>query len=101
MTHIDRAVTEDATGGVIKVVRRSNGEVIGATVVGQKAAETLQAWSLAHDNGLKMGDIARTMQAYPSLATGNQQLAWDAYLEGLTTGFAGKVIRWFAGSSSG
>ena len=101
MTHIDRAVTEDATAGFVKVVQRSNGEVIGATVVGQKAAETLQAWSLAHDNGLKMSDVARTMQAYPSLATGNQQLAWDAYLEGLTTGLAGKVVKLFAGSSRG
>ncbi len=96
MAHVDRAVTEDATEGFIKVVRRSNGETLGATVVGQRAAETLQAWTLAGDNGLKMADVARTMQAYPSLATGNQQVAWDAYLDGLTTGFTGKVVRWLS-----
>ena len=96
MAHVDRAVTEDATKGFIKVVRRSNGETLGATVVGQRAAETLQTWTLASDNGLKMADVARTMQAYPSLATGNQQLAWDAYLDGLTTGFTGKVVRWLS-----
>ena len=98
MAHVDRAVTEDATAGFIKVVQRSNGKTLGATVVGQRAAETLQAWTLAGDNGLKMADVARTMQAYPSLATGNQQLAWDAYLDGLTTGLTGKLVRWFAGS---
>ena len=98
MAHVDRAVTEDATAGFIKVVQRSNGKTLGATVVGQRAAETLQAWTLAGDNGLKMADVARTMQAYPSLATGNQQVAWDAYLDGLTTGFTGKLVRWFAGS---
>ena len=97
MAHVDRAVTEDATEGFIKVVRRSNGETLGATVVGQRASETLQAWTLAGDNGLKMADVARTMQAYPSLATGNQQLAWDAYLEGLTTGFTGRLVRWLSG----
>ena len=97
MTHIDRAVTEDATEGFIKVVQRSNRETIGATVVGQRAAETLQAWTLAGDNGLKMGTVARTMQAYPSLATGNQQLAWDAYLDGLTDGFTGRLLRWLSG----
>ena len=98
MARVDRAVTEDAAEGFIKVVQRSNGRAIGATVVGQRAAEALQAWTLAGENGLKMADVARTMQAYPSLATGNQQVAWDAYLDGLTTGFAGKLVRWFAGS---
>ena len=97
MAHVDRAVTEDAAEGFIKVVQRSNGETLGATVVGQRAAETLQAWTLAGDNGLKMADVARTMQAYPSLATGNQQVAWDAYLDGLTTGLTGKLVRWLSG----
>ena len=96
MAQIDRAVTEDASEGFIKVVQRPNGKPLGATVVGPRAAETLQAWALAGDNGLKMADVARTMQAYPSLATGNQQLAWEAYLESLTTGFIGKVVRQLA-----
>ena len=97
MAQVDRAVTEDAAEGFIKVVQRSNGETLGATVIGQRAAETLQAWTLAKDHGLKMADIARTMQAYPSLATGNQQLAWDVYLESLTTGLTGRVVRWLSG----
>ena len=97
MAQVDRAVTEDAAEGFIKVVRRSNGETLGATVVGQRAAETLQTWALTSDNGLKMAEVARTMQAYPSLATGNQQLAWDAYLDALTTGWAGRVVRWLGG----
>ena len=96
MAQVDRAVSEDATEGFIKVVQRSNGETLGATVIGQRAAETLQAWTLAGDNGLKMADLARTMQAYPSLATGNQQLAWDVYLESLTTGLTGRVVRWLS-----
>ena len=97
MSRVDRAVTEDDTEGFIKVVRQSNGETLGATVVGQRAAETLQTWALAGDNRLKMADVARTMQAYPSLATGNQQLAWNAYLDTLTTGLAGRVVRWLSG----
>lgn len=98
MEQIDRAVTEDSTEGFIKVVQRPNGKPLGATVVGPRAAETLQAWALAGDNGLKMADVARTMQAYPSLATGTQQLAWDAYLENLTTGFIGRVVKRLAGA---
>ena len=96
MAQVDRAVTEDATEGFIKIVQRSNGKAIGATIVGQRAAETLQTWTLAGGNGLKMGNVARTMQPYPSLATGNQQLAWEAYLDGLTGGATGRVMRWLA-----
>ena len=42
MAHVDRAVTEDtATEGFIKVVGRSNGKTLGATVVGTHASEAL------------------------------------------------------------
>ena len=42
MAHVDRAVTEDTTTeGFIKVVGRSNGKTLGATVVGTRAAEAL------------------------------------------------------------
>ncbi len=97
MESVDRAVTEDATEGFIKVVHRDNGRVLGATVVGERAGEALAAWAIAAPGGLRMGDLARAMQAYPTLGTGNQQLAWEAYLDGLTTGITGRVLRWLGG----
>ena len=97
MASVDRAVTDSATDGFIKVVHRDNGVVLGATVVGRNAAEALQAWTMAGERGLKMGDVARVMQAYPSLGTGNQQVAWEAYLDGLTHGLTGRVLRWLGG----
>lgn len=96
MASVDRAVTDGATKGFIKVVYRDNGAVLGATVVGRNAAEALQPWAIAGEQGLKMSDIARVMQAYPSLGTGNQQVGWDAYLDGLTQGLTGRVLRWLA-----
>ena len=96
MASVDRAVTDDAAEGFIKVVYRSNGIVLGATVVGRQAAEALQGWSIAAARGLKMGQVAQVMQAYPSVAMGNQQIAWDAYLGGLTQGFTGRVLRWLS-----
>ena len=97
MESVDRAVTDGATEGFIKVVRRNNGTVLGATVVGRNAAEALQGWAIAVEQGLKMGNVARAMQAYPSLGTGNQQVAWDAYLDDLTRGITGSVLRWLGG----
>ena len=97
MESVDRAVTDGATDGFIKVVHRSAGTVLGATVVGRNAAEALQGWAMACEQSLKIGDVARAMQAYPSLGTGNQQVAWDAYLDGLTGGFTGRALRWLGG----
>ncbi len=94
MAHVDRAVTEDATEGFIKVVGRSNGKTLGATVVGSHAAEALSVWSIAAARGLKMRDVAQVIQAYPSLAMGNQHIAWESYLDGLTRGITGRVLRW-------
>ena len=94
MESIDRAITDDAIEGFIKVVYRDNGTVLGATVVGRQAAESLQGWSIAAARGLKTGHVAQVMQAYPSLAMGNQQIAWNAYLGGLTQGLTGRVLRW-------
>ena len=96
MESVDRAVTDDADEGFIKVAYRDNGTVLGATVVGRNAAEALQGWAIAGQHGLKMGDVARAMQAYPSLGTGNQQVAWDAYVDGLTRGFTGRWLQWLA-----
>ena len=56
MGSVDRAVTDGATEGFIKVVYRDNGTVLGATVVGRNAAEALQGWAIALEQGLKMGD---------------------------------------------
>ena len=57
-----------------------------ATVVEREAAEALQDWSIAAARGLKTGHVAQVMQAYPSSAIGNQQIAWDAYLGGERAG---------------
>ena len=96
MTSIDRAVTDDCPDGFIKAVYRDNGTVLGATVVGRQAAEALQGWAIATERNLKMGDVARVMQAYPTLAAGNQQIAWDAYVGGLTQGLTGRALKWLS-----
>ena len=61
MKSIDRAVTRDASEGFNKAVHRSNGTVVGATVVGGQAAEALQGWSIAAARALKMGQMAQVM----------------------------------------
>ena len=96
MAQVDRAVIEGTTAGFIKVMHRPNGKVLGATVVGPRAAELMQGWAYAIQHGITLADVARTMHAYPSLIVGSQQLAWEAYLTRLNSGLSGRLLRWLS-----
>ena len=54
LTDNDRAQTERATEGLIKVVAGRYGRVLGVGIVGLRAGELLQPWSLAIDRRLRL-----------------------------------------------
>ena len=93
---IDRAVIEGAGGGFIKVVSLNNGKVLGATVVGPRAADVIQEWTTATDRKMRLSDVIKTMHVYPTVGMGNQQLAWEAYLSSLTSGWRGRLLHWLS-----
>ncbi|GAC1472458.1 MAG: hypothetical protein PVSMB5_22180 [Ktedonobacteraceae bacterium] len=80
---IDRAQTEDETTGFIKLVLAGKKEeIIGAHLVGAHAGELLGELTLAMQQHLTINDIFSTIHTYPTLTTGIQQAAFQAYLEG-------------------
>ena len=97
LASVDRAVIDGPTDGFIKAVHLPNGRIIGATIAGARAAELAQEWIIAIDHGLRLKDLASTLHPYPSLSVGSQQLAWEAYLAGITTGWRGRLLRWLSG----
>ena len=96
LAQVDRAVLDGRETGFIKVMHRPNGAVVGATVVGQRAGEVIPEWALAVQRRMKLSDVATTMHVYPSMNMGNQQLAWESHLRGLTGGVRVKLLRWFS-----
>ncbi len=64
--HVDRAVTERATGGFARLVIDRRGRVLGATVVGPRAGETLAEMALVISQGLTTRDLASVTHAYPT-----------------------------------
>jgi len=68
--HVDRAVTEAQTDGYTQLVVDKRGRVLGGTVVGPRAGETLGEISLAVKNRLTTSDIAGTTHAYPTYNDG-------------------------------
>ncbi len=72
--HLDRAVIEGATLGFTRLVVDAKGRVVGATVVGPRAGETLGELTLAIRHGLSTRDLAGTTHAYPTYNDG----PWNA-----------------------
>ncbi len=73
-SHVDRAVTEGACGGFTRLVIDKRGHVLGATVVGPRAGETLGELTLAITQGLTTRDLAGVTHAYPTYNDG----PWNA-----------------------
>lgn len=73
-SHVDRAVAEGAFGGFARLVIDKRGRVLGATVVGPRAGETLGELTLAITRGLTTRDLAGVTHAYPTYNDG----PWNA-----------------------
>jgi len=85
---LDRAVTADATGGFATLVGDPRGRIVGATIVGPRAGETIGevvAWMAGK---AKLSTIVYATHAYP---TWNGDLV-AASLEEMRAGFA--RVRW-------
>jgi pyruvate/2-oxoglutarate dehydrogenase complex dihydrolipoamide dehydrogenase (E3) component len=78
---VDRAVTDRRTGGFTRLVLDGKGRVLGATVVGPRAGETIAELVLAVRHGLRARDLAQAVHAYPTYGYG----AWDAAIADVRT----------------
>jgi pyruvate/2-oxoglutarate dehydrogenase complex dihydrolipoamide dehydrogenase (E3) component len=93
---VDRAVCEDDRNGFIKILAKADGSIRGATIVGERAGETITEIVVAMKHGLKVNDIAGTIHPYPTYFTGVQLLATEMAVEKRLSGTSGKIIRGLA-----
>ena len=78
---VDRAQTENETTGFIKLILAGKKEeIVGAHIVGLHAGELLGEMTLAIQHNMTIDDIYTTIHTYPTMATGIQQAAFEAYL---------------------
>lgn len=91
---IDRAQAESETTGFIKLVLAGKKEeIVGAHMVGTHAGELLGEMALAIQHHLTINDILHTIHAYPTMSTGIQQTAFEAYLHGTGVISNRKIVR--------
>lgn len=90
---IDRAVCEDDRNGFIKILAKSDGSILGATIIGERAGEAITEIVLAMQHHLTVGDVAGTIHPYPTYSTGVQLLTAQMAIEKRLSGTSGRIIR--------
>jgi pyruvate/2-oxoglutarate dehydrogenase complex dihydrolipoamide dehydrogenase (E3) component len=92
----DRAQTEGKTAGMVRVMTRGNGRILGASILGPSAGELIQPWTLALSKGLKIGAMATAIAAYPTLSDINRAVAGGFYTPRLFGPGTQRLVRWLA-----
>jgi pyruvate/2-oxoglutarate dehydrogenase complex dihydrolipoamide dehydrogenase (E3) component len=90
----DRAAATGATTGHIKIVTGTGGQILGATIVGAQASETVALWALALGQRLPIGAMAGLIAPYPSYAEVGKRAAITYFMRGLTSARVRRIIGW-------
>ena len=93
MDQVDRARSEGDTEGFLKIVHKTDGTILGVTVVAARAGEMVHEWVLAIDHDLKVDDVANSIHVYPTYSTASMQAAAHIRVGQLLGGKSGRVIR--------
>lgn len=73
LAELDRAITESAALGVVKVLTVPGKDtILGATIVGEAAGEWIVEYVTALKHGIGLNKILSTIHAYPTLSEGNK-----------------------------
>ena len=99
MSRTDRAICEDDRDGFIQVIAKTNGTLLGATIVNGRAGETITEFIVALRQNMNVSDLAGAIHAYPTYSTAVQQLAAELAIERTLAGVSGKIIRGLPRSS--
>ncbi|MGB7448532.1 MAG: FAD-dependent oxidoreductase [Ornithinimicrobium sp.] len=91
-TDVDRAVAEQRTEGYAAIVVDRRGTVLGGTVVGPRAGESLGELTLAVSMGLKTRDLAGVVHPYPTWNDGPWKAALDDVSQQLESAIPSRAI---------
>ncbi|HEU4887614.1 MAG TPA: FAD-dependent oxidoreductase [Thermoanaerobaculia bacterium] len=97
MADVDRAVVDRTPAGLLKIVCDDKGRILGGHALCASASTVIEEVVLARRKGMKIGDLAQRISAYPSLADGVQKAA-SLYYQDVAGGWLGmigkKIAKW-------
>jgi pyruvate/2-oxoglutarate dehydrogenase complex dihydrolipoamide dehydrogenase (E3) component len=92
----DRAQAERQTHGLVKVLTRRNGAVLGASIIGREAGELIQVWGLTISARLKLPAVRDYIAPYPTLGEVNKRAAGSFYAPKLFSDRTRRLVRFLA-----
>jgi pyruvate/2-oxoglutarate dehydrogenase complex dihydrolipoamide dehydrogenase (E3) component len=93
MKRVDRARTEVDTEGLIKLVHKEDGTLLGATVVAARAGEAITEWVVALKRGIKIDSLSTVLHVYPTYSDASMQAAAQIRVARLLRGASGRILR--------
>lgn len=93
LARVDRAVSEDNRHGFLKLIALANGEIVGGSIVGDRASEAITEVVIAIDRGISLQGLASIVHPYPTYAIGLQFLATDMAMERTFASTTGRLLR--------
>jgi pyruvate/2-oxoglutarate dehydrogenase complex dihydrolipoamide dehydrogenase (E3) component len=92
---VDRAIADGETRGMVKLVTRRNGALLGGHVLGVGAGKMIGEIALALRHRLGVNALASLVHPYPTLPEAIRQAA-EGFNKARFTGTPRAIARWFA-----
>jgi pyruvate/2-oxoglutarate dehydrogenase complex dihydrolipoamide dehydrogenase (E3) component len=92
----DRAQTERDTKGLVKIVTRRNGRILGTSILGVGAGDLVLPWALAISQKLKIGALANLVVPYPTRGEAGKRAAGSFYTAALFSPRTRRIVRFLA-----
>jgi pyruvate/2-oxoglutarate dehydrogenase complex dihydrolipoamide dehydrogenase (E3) component len=92
----DRAHTERDTAGMVKVVTKKSGRILGAAILGRAAGDQITLWALAIAQRLKIGAIANLVVPYPTRGEAGKRAAGSFFTPTLFSPRTRRLVRLLA-----
>lgn len=89
----DRALAAGEPEGMIKVLIRPSGTLLGCQIAGRNAGELIHEWVAAINGGVKLSAMASAIHAYPTLSEISKKAAGSYYSEKLFGERTRKILR--------
>jgi pyruvate/2-oxoglutarate dehydrogenase complex dihydrolipoamide dehydrogenase (E3) component len=99
LNDLDRAIVDGHDEGFVQIVTKTNGKIVGATIVGSSAGELLMPLVLSIKRGIKLPQLSQLVYPYPTMSEGIKRTADTFYrqkLAGATGTWLKRVVRWLA-----
>ncbi len=88
----DRALTEAATNGLVKVIASPRGGILGVGIAGANAGELIQPWLVAMASGLTLKSMIGVVLPYPTRGEANHRAAINFFSSLATNPWVRRVI---------